>query len=106
MFSQCCQGPLDDQTTCGGVCDPGSDIEVMRQLQANIEPMLYKYGVQLGIQGHEHNVQRQAAVYQGQVVQSARIVTDEHGVSLAVHENAGATVWMLIGTGGTVYSSN
>jgi hypothetical protein len=72
----------------------------MRELQANIEPLLHKYGVQLAFTGHFHNVQRQAAVYANEVVQNATIIYDADGNPVATHVNAGATVWMVIGTAG------
>jgi hypothetical protein len=72
----------------------------MQELQANIEPLLHKYGVQLGFNGHFHNVQRQAAVYQNKVVQNATIVINADGDPVATHVNAEATVWMVIGTAG------
>lgn len=49
---------------------------VMEMLQESIEPLLHRYGVNLAFAGHLHEIQRQSAVYRGDVVQAAEIIPD------------------------------
>ena len=86
--------------SCGENCVPSSDVAVMATLQQHIDPLLYKYQVNLAFAGHFHNVQRQAAVFQGQVVQNSVPHTDELNRTIHVQENPQATVWMVIGSAG------
>ena len=72
----------------------------MSELQTNIEPLLYRHGVQLAVAGHFHNVQRQSAVYRNEVIQRATVIINGDGQEVAVHINATATVYMVIGTAG------
>ena len=102
----CCElpngnGGTDAQCAAAGLeCSSGYDIQVMYALQANIEPLLYKHQVNLAWAGHYHNVQRQAAVYQNQVIQNAVKDIDSEGNTVFYHDNPQATVWMVIGTAG------
>ncbi len=95
--SYCCPGYDDDDCA---VCTSESDVGVMQMMQASIEPMLHKYKVNLAFAGHFHDVQRQSAVYQNQVVQAATYVTDEQGNRVAYHDCPNATVWMVVGSAG------
>ena len=74
----------------------------MVELRNNIEPMLHQFGVQLAVSGHYHNVQRQSAVFRNKVVQKATTVIDAQGNAVATHVDANATIWMIVGTGGTI----
>lgn len=93
----CCANYYDDDCV---VCADGTDLNVMMSLQSEIEPILYKYKVNLAFAGHFHDVQRQSAVYQNKVVQAASIVKDSDGNSVAFHDNPEAPVWMVIGSAG------
>jgi hypothetical protein len=73
----------------------------MQDLQESIEPLLYEHGVQLAFTGHHHSVQRQSAVYRNVVVQNSTVVADKDGNLVATHVNAGAPVWVVVGTAGT-----
>lgn len=92
----CCQHYDDDNCS---QCLLGTDISDMQQLQANIEPLLHKYQVNLGFSGHFHDMERQSAVYQNQVVQAAQMIMID-GQEVAYHPNPKATVWMVVGSGG------
>jgi hypothetical protein len=83
-----------------------SDITVMDKMILNIEPLLYKYRVNLGFYGHNHVVQRQSAVLQKQVVQASTEVTDADGNVVHWHEDPQATVHMVVGTGGATFTKN
>lgn len=97
----CCPlGGLEECTAAGEACTAGWDVEVMQSLQANIEPLLYQYRVNLAFAGHFHSVERQSAVYQNQVVQAAVKEEDAEGNTWWVHDNPAATVWMVVGTAG------
>jgi hypothetical protein len=98
---QCCEGS-DDSTNCT-TCWDGSDVAVMQLLRDNIEPLLHSYRVQLGFSGHFHVVERQKAVYQGKVVQNSTSFIDEDGNEVALYNNAQATVWLVVGTAGSLY---
>jgi hypothetical protein len=78
-----------------------SDVEVMNLLIDNIEPLLYENNVNLAFWGHNHCVQRQSAVLNKTVVQTAKMVD-----GVAVHNNPQATVHMVIGTGGADFTFN
>jgi hypothetical protein len=83
---------------------------VMQLLQNNIEDLLYNYRVNIAFSGHLHEIQRQSAVYRGEVVQAATMIPDldipNGGVSfsqdqaVAFHHDPQATVYMVIGTAG------
>lgn len=94
----CCgKGEGDDCTTCSA----GTDVAVMQDLQENIEPLLFTYQVNLYFAGHFHNIERQAAVYQGRIVQNAEpVYSEELESDVYLHENPQATVYMVIGSAG------
>lgn len=84
----------------GECCGASSDYVVMQELQENIEPLLYKYQVNLAFAGYFHNLQRQAAIYQNQTVKNSEIIYDSQGEKLHYYKNPNATVWMVIGSAG------
>jgi hypothetical protein len=97
----CCSlGSTEACSAAGLTCEVGSDVQVMVDLQANIEDLLFKYRVNLAFAGHFHNVERQSAVYQGKVVQRASKGYDADGNVVWQHANPQATVWMVVGTAG------
>lgn len=83
-----------------------SDITVMNELILNVEPLLFKYRVNLGFYGHNHVYQRQSAVKDKLVVQAAVNMVDEDGGTYAYHNDPQATVQMVIGTGGAAFTKN
>jgi hypothetical protein len=83
-----------------------SDLTVMANLIDNIEPLLFKYRVNLGFYGHNHAVQRMSAVFDSKVVQAAAMKDDSDGNTIAYHENPQATVHMVIGTAGAKFTVN
>jgi acid phosphatase type 7 len=83
-----------------------SDITVMDKMILNIEPLLYKYRVNLGFYGHNHVVQRHSAVLRKQVIQAATPTVDAEGNVVHVHEDPQATVHLVIGTGGATFTKN
>ena len=100
MYINSNYGPYDN-----GVYKPSSDIAVSDLMIENLEPLLYKYRVNLGFYGHMHSVQRQSAVYQKKVVQRYENRTID-GDIWAYHEDPQATVQMVIGTGGANVMDN
>lgn len=85
---------------------PTSDIVVMDNLIANIEPLLFQYKVNIGFYGHNHVVQRHSAVYNKTVVQAATVVYDEDFNEVNVHDDPQATVHFVVGTGGASFTKN
>lgn len=83
-----------------------SDISVMDDLILNIEPLLYKYRVNVGFYGHNHVVQRHSAVLQKQVIQASVETTDEEGNVVHLQQDPQATVHMVVGTGGAAFTKN
>lgn len=86
--------------SCGGNCAPYSNVAVMALLQREIDPLLFRYQVNLAFAGHFHNVQRQGAVYQGRLVQHSVETVDAQGNVVHVQNNPQATVHMVIGSAG------
>ncbi len=82
-----------------------SDIVVMNNLIANIEPLLGKYRVNLAFWGHNHAVQRHSAVYNSKVVQKSKNVMMD-GENVAWHSDPQATVHLVVGTGGAMFTKN
>jgi hypothetical protein len=78
-----------------------SDIVVMDKLIANIEPLLFKYKVNLGFWGHNHAYQRMTAVYNSKVIQESATVGDT-----ALYSDPQATVHFVIGTAGAGFTKN
>jgi hypothetical protein len=85
-----------------------SDITVMNMLIEHIEPLMWKYRVNLAFWGHNHVVQRQSAVLNKTVVQrSTQIYPEEYGeIATNVHTDPQATVHMVIGTAGAQFTVN
>lgn len=85
-----------------------SDLTVMNNLIYHIEPLLWKYRVNLAFWGHNHVVQRHSAVYNRTVVQRAKQVYGPYGsgVATAMHYNPQATVHMVVGTAGAQFTVN
>lgn len=83
-----------------------SDESVMNLMIDNLEPLLYKYKVNIGFYGHNHVVQRQSAVYNRTVVQHPEKQILDDGSILWVHNNPQATVHMVVGTGGASFTFN
>ena len=70
----------------------------------SLEPLLYKYRVNIGFYGHNHVVQRQAAVLNKTVIQHATKSYDENGNVFYIHDNPKATVHLVIGTAGASFT--
>jgi len=85
-----------DSTQC---CFWGSDVNVMSLLQANIEPLMHKYQVNLAFSGHFHNLERQSAIYQNKTVLASVPITVNNEI-VHYYKNPKATVWMLTGSAG------
>ncbi len=85
---------------------PSSDVTVMNLMIQNIEPLLWKYKVNVGFYGHNHAVQRQSAVFNRQVVQASTPIPGPNGTIIHFHSNPQATVHMIVGTGGAAFSVN
>lgn len=110
----CCK----ENVTCGTNCYLGSDQGVSTMLQESIEPLLYRFHVNIAFSGHLHEIQRQAAVHKGGInellpgaylqnavmVDSLEIPSDastrHYDGKIAFHDDPQATVYMLIGTAG------
>jgi len=82
---------------------PSSDLAVMDLMLQNLEPLLWKYKVNLAFYGHDHVMQRQAAVYQQQVVQLSEKRTVD-GETVNWHANPQATVHMVVGSAGANFT--
>ena len=78
-----------------------SDIVVMDKLIANVEPLLFKYKVNLGFWGHNHAYQRMSAVVDSKVVQESTTVGNT-----ALYSDPQATVHFVIGTAGAGFTKN
>eukprot|EP00595_Chromulina_sp_UTEXLB2642_P000140 CAMPEP_0196762356 /NCGR_PEP_ID=MMETSP1095-20130614/1766_1 /TAXON_ID=96789 ORGANISM="Chromulina nebulosa, Strain UTEXLB2642" /NCGR_SAMPLE_ID=MMETSP1095 /ASSEMBLY_ACC=CAM_ASM_000446 /LENGTH=371 /DNA_ID=CAMNT_0042113033 /DNA_START=1060 /DNA_END=2175 /DNA_ORIENTATION=+ len=96
--------PMYINSNYGG--SPSSDIAVMNLLIESIEPLLWKYRVNIGVYGHNHAVQRQSAVLNKTVIQAAVEKVDSEGQSVYVHDNPQATVHFIVGTGGAKFTIN
>ena len=112
--NQCCKSGV----ACGSSCFLGSDQGVSAMLQESMEPLLYKYRVNVAFSGHLHEIQRQSAVYAGGTnsvgpdfyIQTATMVDsvdipEADSVStydgpIALHDDPQATIYMIIGTAG------
>ena len=79
-----------------------SDITVMNLLIENIEPLLWRYRVNLAFWGHNHVVQRHSAVLNKTVVQrSTQLYENGYGeIATNLFTDPQATVHMVIGTAG------
>jgi hypothetical protein len=85
---------------------PASDLSVMNNLIANIEPLLWKYQVNFAFWGHNHVYQRLSAILQWQVVQASSNGTEINGVQSRRYTNPQATVQLVIGNAGASFSAN
>jgi hypothetical protein len=84
-----------------------SDQTVMNNLIYHIEPLLWKYRVNLAFWGHNHVVQRHSAIYNRTVIQRSKQVYGAYGsVATAMQSNPQATVHMVIGTAGAKFTVN
>ena len=83
-----------------------SDGALMDDLITNIEPLLYKYRVNIGFYGHNHVVQRHTAVLNRTVVQPSTVRYTKKGYPVYVHNKPQATVHMVVGTGGAAFTVN
>jgi hypothetical protein len=83
-----------------------SDVTVMNLMIKSLEPLLWKYRVNIGFYGHNHVVQRQSAVYNKTVVQASVPITQPDGSVIHYHDNPQATVQMVVGTGGAGFTKN
>jgi hypothetical protein len=88
-----------------------SAIPVMDCLISNIEPLLFKYRVNVALWAHHHSYQRHSAIYQSKVVQKSQTIKadiqsdDTVGFeNVDVYFNPQATVHMIVGTGGADFS--
>jgi len=87
-----------------GTYNFGGDGDVMATLIENIEPLLYKYKVDIAFWGHNHVVQRQSAVYQSKVVEKSVDALDADGNAVHKYNEPKATVHVVIGTGGADFT--
>lgn len=85
---------------------PSSDIGVMDSMIENLEPLLFKYRVNIGFYGHNHAVQRHSAVLNKKVIQASEKIIDEEGNIVHFHNDPQATVHMVVGTGGATFTQN
>jgi len=88
----------------GGRVD--SDIDAMELMLPILEPLMFKYKVNLAVYGHNHSVQRQSAVLKKKVVQRSTAVNNSDGTVTYMQINPQATVHMVIGTGGATFTKN
>lgn len=95
MYINSAYGPIVD-----GHYKASSDLAVSELMIEHIEPLLWKYKVNLGFYGHMHSVQRQSAVLDHHVVQKSEPRADTEGNMWNWHDDPQAPVQMVIGTGG------
>ncbi len=86
--------------------NPSADIDYMANMVTNLEPLLWKYRVNMGFYGHNHAVQRHSAIYNYTVVQKSVEVADVDGSIIHYHDNPQATVHWVVGTGGAAFTKN
>ena len=87
---------------------PTSMVPVMEIMISELEPLLWKYQVNLALWAHHHSYQRHAAVYDNTVIMKSepRTIFDDNGIPsiLSVYDNPQATVHMVLGTGGADFN--
>lgn len=83
-----------------------SDLNVSALLIEYIEPLLWKYRVNIGFYGHNHVVQRTSAVLNKKVIQRSEVVTNDKGQLVNTFRNPQATVHFVVGTGGAGFTKN
>ena len=64
-----------------------SDLTVMQEMIDNLEPLLWKYRVNIGFYGHNHVVQRHSAVLNYTVIQESVPEEDNEGNIVHVHRD-------------------
>ena len=72
----------------------------------HVEPLLFKYRVNIGFYGHNHVVQRQSAVFNKKVIQKSVETVDLNGDTVHSFTDPQATVHMVIGTAGAGFTKN
>eukprot|EP01035_Chromulina_nebulosa_P022753 gene22753-29460_t len=86
---------------------PSADLNVMNLMIQELEPLLWKYRVNLAFYGHNHAVQRHSAVLNKTVVQaSTTVYTGPSSQPIHLHQDPQATVHMVVGTGGAAFTMN
>jgi len=83
-----------------------SDGVVSALMISTIEPLLYKYRVNIGFYGHNHVVQRHSAVLNSTVIQKAQEMTDTDGNKYYLHDDPQATIHFVVGTAGAAFTKN
>lgn len=82
-----------------------SDGYVSALMVKNIEPLLWKYRVNVGFYGHNHVVQRHSALLNFEVVQRSEEKVDAaSGAKYFYHDDPQATVHMVVGTAGAAFT--
>ncbi len=82
------------------------DIDTMNSLIHNLEPLLYRYRVDIGFYGHTHVVQRQSAVYNKTVMTKSVSGLDYLKREAAIYLYPNATIHFVTGTGGAPFYKN
>jgi acid phosphatase type 7 len=86
---------------------PTSDLSAMDNMIEHLEPLLYRYRVNFAFYGHNHVVQRHAAVLNRTVIQHAVPITDSlTGETIYLQDDPQATVHFVIGTAGAAFTPN
>ncbi len=75
-------------------------VRVMDLLIKNLEPLFYKYKVDVAFWAHYHSYQRHSAVYQMKVIQRSELSSD----GVYNYRDPQATVHVIVGTGGADFS--
>jgi len=70
---------------------------VLDSLQDAYHPLFDKYGVDLVIQGHNHNYQRTSPLTYNSIDPSSPIIVDKHSRN---YKNENGTIFLTVGTGG------
>jgi hypothetical protein len=83
-----------------------SDLVVMDLMIANLEPLLWKYRVNVAFWGHNHVYQRHAAVLNKKTIQKSTSFKDADDYDSAMQHNPQATVHFVVGTGGASFTKN
>ena len=82
-------------------------VPVMDLMIKELEPLLWKYKVNLALWAHHHSYQRHSAVYRSTVVQKSTTYTFFSGdtpTTVQLYDNPQATVHMVLGTGGADFN--
>jgi hypothetical protein len=73
---------------------------------AHVEPLLWKYRVNVAFWGHNHVYQRHAAVLNKKTIQKSTSFKDVDGNDSAMQHDPQATVHFVVGTGGASFTKN